>query len=549
MRSIKTKLLISVGAVVCVFCIIVVYRNYRLISSDIERLTQEQVGLALEFVVATREYVAQNVRPVMYDLLGPDDFIVETMSSSFAARSIFDKVRSHFPDRIIKFSASNPRNPANKAGPEEIRMLEYFNDNPEQDRWAGRIAIDGRQFLAEFSPMRMEQGCLRCHGEPVDAPRSLLETYGSIAGFHRPLGKVFGLDTVAVPVDKISGLLWSQAVHSFAALGTVVVLLVVSLAVVLKFVITGRLDKMAQHFVEATRQDESADIQPIEIRGRDEIAVLADSFNSLAKRVNDAHESLEVNVRQRTGELMESNALLEKEVTKRKRAQEKLDEYHEQLRSLASQLSLAEERERRRIATEVHDRVAQNLAFAKMQLDQLRKSSSPESRAPLDEVRKLIDGAIEDARSLVSELGSPVLYELGLVPALHWLTQKLQKQQGINVEFKDDGHPKPLSDDVQVFLFQAARELLTNVAKHADAANCTVSLAVQDDRVQLEVVDDGKGFDPERTGAIGPDTRGFGFFSLRERLKPLGGTLEVYSKPGEGTRVSLFVPLHSKPIQ
>ncbi|MBW2173679.1 MAG: PAS domain S-box protein, partial [Deltaproteobacteria bacterium] len=227
-------------------------------------------------------------------------------------------------------------------------------------------------------------------------------------------------------------------------------------------------------------------------------------------------------------------------ITEGKRAEEKLKIYHKRLRSLASKLSLAEEGERRRISTEVHDNIGQNLAFTKIKLGNLLGSvTSPDHRAAVNEISKLVEETIWDTRSLISELGSPVLYELGFVPAVQWLTQHTSKRHSIPTDFEDDGQPKPLSDDVRVLLFQAVRELLANVIRHSQAQKAKVTVERNEDQIQVNVRDDGIGFDPAEVGP-GMDEKGaFGLFSIRERLEPLGGHMKVASKPGRGTQVTL----------
>jgi len=238
---------------------------------------------------------------------------------------------------------------------------------------------------------------------------------------------------------------------------------------------------------------------------------------------------------------------LKEKIAERKQAEETLFIYHEKLRSLASKLSLAEERQRRRVAIDVHDHIAQNLAFAKMKLGTLRASmASGGALETMDDILRLVDETIRDTRALISELGSPILYELGFVPALEWLTQQIQKQHGIVVDFDDDGQPKPLSEDVCVALFQAARELLVNIAKHAKARNAKVSIARDGDQVRVDVEDDGVGFDSAGIGSSMDTTGRFGLFSIRVRLEPLGGDMKVGSKPGHGTRVTLVAPLKHK---
>jgi signal transduction histidine kinase len=211
---------------------------------------------------------------------------------------------------------------------------------------------------------------------------------------------------------------------------------------------------------------------------------------------------------------------------------------------MASKLSLAEEQERRRIATEVHDHIGQNLAFAKIKLGTLMESDpASDVRTTVDEVSNLVDEAIQDTRSLISELASPILYELGFVPAVQWLTQKIGKRHHITIDFDDDGQPKPLSDDIRVLLFQAVRELLANVVKHAQADKAKVSITRNADHIQVDVSDNGIGFDPAEIGPDADQGGRFGLFSIQQRLEPLSGHMEITSKPGQGAKVTLTGPL------
>jgi PAS domain S-box-containing protein len=235
---------------------------------------------------------------------------------------------------------------------------------------------------------------------------------------------------------------------------------------------------------------------------------------------------------------------LKREIAERRQAEQKLLTYQEKLRSLASELSLVEERQRRRVAIEVHDRISQNLAFVKIKLGTLRELAfSGELAGTMDNILDLVDETIQSTRTLISELGSPILYELGFVPAVQWLTQQARNLQGIALDFGDDGQPKPLSEDVSVFLFQAVRELLVNIAKHAQARTAKVSIARDGDQIRVDVEDDGVGFDSAEIASSVDTTGRFGLFSIRVRLEPLGGHMELKSKPGHGTRVTLVAPL------
>jgi len=233
-----------------------------------------------------------------------------------------------------------------------------------------------------------------------------------------------------------------------------------------------------------------------------------------------------------------------RDITDRKKAEEKLIAYQRQLRSLASELSLSEERVRRRIATEVHDNVGQNLAISKMKLESLVKSASSSKLAKsLSEVSELIGGMIESTRSLTFELSPPVLYELGFEAAVEWLVRKMRKQHGLSTDFVNDRQPKPLDETATVLLFQAVRELLVNVAKHARAGSVIVSAERVGDEVRVSVEDDGIGFDLLDARQAGWQSSGFGLFSIRERLGHIGGRFSIESKPGHGTLATLSVPI------
>jgi signal transduction histidine kinase len=230
----------------------------------------------------------------------------------------------------------------------------------------------------------------------------------------------------------------------------------------------------------------------------------------------------------------------------RKSTEEQVLTYQEQLQSLASELSLSEERERRRIATNLHDRIAQSLAFARLKLASLSESTW---LTPLKEVRELIEQAIVDTRSLTFELSPPVLYELGLVAALEWLARKIQQEHQIQTRFHDDGQPKSLDEDFRVVLFQAVRELLVNVVKHARASHVQVLVRRDADALRIIIEDDGVGFELLKARDRRESARSFGLFNIRERVEYLGGRVTIRSQIGRGTRVTLIAPLKVEPSE
>jgi len=238
------------------------------------------------------------------------------------------------------------------------------------------------------------------------------------------------------------------------------------------------------------------------------------------------------------------------DITERKEAETQLLTYQTELRSLTSALSLAEERERRRIATAVHDRIGQSLALCNIKLSSLIGSApSVEFVQSLQKIQAIIAQLIKETRSLTFMLSPTVLYMLGFEAAIESLGEEILKPFGIQYEFKDDGQPKPLDENVRILLFQVVRELLLNVAKHSQAQKAIVSIMRNENDIRTIVEDDGIGFDASVITPGQNGNNGFGLFSVRERLKYIAGNVNIESKHGYGTRVTLDAPLSREPIE
>ncbi|MGE5531140.1 MAG: MASE3 domain-containing protein [Bacteroidota bacterium] len=231
-------------------------------------------------------------------------------------------------------------------------------------------------------------------------------------------------------------------------------------------------------------------------------------------------------------------------------AEQELQRSQTALRSLASELSLAEERERRRIATEIHDNLSQTLAIASMRAAMLEQICATEEAAPqIAELRSLLSSAVADTRSVTFELSPPILYQVGLEAAIRWLGEQTQERHGIQFQMIDDQKPRTLTDDVRTVLFQSIREIFANMIKHAQAHKVTVHLETLNDRLVARIEDDGIGFDPAKASWKSGQKAGFGLFNIRERLAYLGGSLEIDSAPGRGTHTTLIAPLAEAPAK
>lgn len=280
-----------------------------------------------------------------------------------------------------------------------------------------------------------------------------------------------------------------------------------------------------------------------------------------------AHEALvtlnaelERRIAERTVKLEEVNQQLAQELTERKQIELRLRQHeatlercvaarttqlersHARLRRLASELTLAEQRERKQLASELHDYLSQLLVVAKLKIDQLSRNPLTDRTARIiSEAGSSLDQALTYSRTLVAQLSPTVLFTQGLVAALYWLPEYFARH-GLRVHVQACVPSVILAEDRSVLVFQSVRELLFNVLKHAGTGEATVALEVLTDQaVRITVADRGTGFDAQAT--VG-EPNGFGLFSIRERIEGLAGTFSVQSARDTGTQVEITIPLY-----
>jgi PAS domain S-box-containing protein len=254
---------------------------------------------------------------------------------------------------------------------------------------------------------------------------------------------------------------------------------------------------------------------------------------------------VEAFMRQRAEQaLQEANLALERRVAERT---SELAERATQLRALAGELTLAEQRERRRIAKVAHDHLQQLLIALKFRLTVLGRTNDRVVQQAVDEIEPLLDTCIQAARSLTAELSPPILHEGGLRAGLEWLVRWMADTHGLAVGLAITGPFVPLADDVKVLLFESVRELLFNAVKHSRAQSAMVTMQTGDGQVVVVVSDQGAGFDPNAIPAAVGKAGGFGLFGIRERLDLIGGRMEIQSASGQGCRFSLTVPTEALP--
>lgn len=246
------------------------------------------------------------------------------------------------------------------------------------------------------------------------------------------------------------------------------------------------------------------------------------------------------------------------DITERKQAREALQairadleqrviERTEEVRRLAVEATLAEERERHIIARDLHDDLGQLLHVAKLKLGALaRMELAGKGNALLMDLDGILGTASQTVRTLSSQLCPPVLDTLGLVPALYWLGEEIERSFGIQIHVTDEGAPEPATEAQSIILFRAVRELLINVAKHAGTREAWVNISTDGEVLVIQVSDRGHGM--ERLDRVLTETRGFGLRSIRERLLQMEGKMSIQSNFESGTLVTLRMPPPSSPL-
>lgn len=223
----------------------------------------------------------------------------------------------------------------------------------------------------------------------------------------------------------------------------------------------------------------------------------------------------------------------------------KLMDSQERLRALAHQITLTEERERRKLATDLHDYLAQLLVVGAMKVDQIKhgKPSPRQVEESLHELHDILQQALTYTRTTIAELMPPGLQESGLFSALQWLGEAMDKH-GLRVEVQTPPQELPLPEEAATLLFQSVRELLFNVLRHAGVAQAIVRVTIEPEgHLCLSVEDTGKGMDVD--AVVHSHIPGhLGLFAIQERMQTLGGRVTFWSRLSEGTLVQLILPLH-----
>jgi signal transduction histidine kinase len=409
---------------------------------------------------------------------------------------------------------------------------------PEQEKYLSSL----KDTLPSFWAVLMSSAggkAISGYYDWLEVDGSIRQKYASIVPINNPNGDALTLwattyiDEFSRPAEEtkkeINAAITDSGIHinqnvsemqdAFVIIFTVLVNLVIGIGLLLSRVITRPIFalKMGAEEIGKGKLD-----YKLEVKNKDELGDLAASFNNMAAALKNNMEELK-----RTAVI---------NISKERKIQENLHLY-------VQKVSEAQEAERKRIARELHDETAQALVIVARHLEDL---AAGKSRLSAEDIRGEVRKILEGVRHFSQELRPSILDDLGLVPAIKWLASDLTKNYGITVitEFKGDQHP--LSNETELNLFRIIQEAFTNVRKHSEAKEASITLSFTEDKVIIVIRDNGKGFNmPGRMGDFAR-TGKLGLNGMQERAQLLGGNINIESQPGKGATIKIVIPVQRK---
>jgi signal transduction histidine kinase len=312
------------------------------------------------------------------------------------------------------------------------------------------------------------------------------------------------------------------------------VLVFAGASLLLSIIMSKKIVRPLQSLISSVNRIAAGDLMtPVGNVGSDEILKLSTSFDDMRGRLAESLEKIRI-----------QNVDLENRVAMRTA---EIRESRKRVRHLLKKVISSQEDERRRIARELHDTILQDTSAFLIQLDICRLHPELVSLEKIDEMKGIAVVIIDGIHRVIEDLRPSLLDDLGIDAAIMWLLNKHLSAKGINfyLDFKSP-LTRRLPPEVEILVFRILQEALVNIARHARAEDVFITSEVNETSLTITIEDDGTGFDIDALMGLPVETgRGLGLMGMKERAKLLGGHLLIYSRPGEGTRVCIEVPLEA----
>ncbi len=288
----QTKFLLGLAAILIFFSALASITIYYFQKKSLEEDAYQKSELVMTAMAANRSYVREVLRPKMYSILENDDFMLEAMSSSYISRNVMERFNKDFYDFIYRRVAINARNPDYEANAQEVKMIDYFSENPVVEEWKGFVEKDDLRYFMRYRPVYAEESCTRCHGDPKDAPEQIIDLYGDERGFHRQAGNVYGVMSIGLPVDLSLRKIKEIALTVFLGVLPSILFLYAMISIFFNKVIAQNLNNLLGIFRASLSDDKNltpySSTDPV-----DEISELTEVARHMAEDLQENREQLE----------------------------------------------------------------------------------------------------------------------------------------------------------------------------------------------------------------------------------------------------------------
>ncbi len=538
--SLQNKFLLGMAVIMLTCCLVAAFVIYFHEKRELQARALAESELIMAGVEASRQYVREELRPKMYELMGEEYFVREAMSTSYVGRAVMDRFAPEPSGVRYRRVALGARNPEYEANIIEQDMIDYFRANPDETEWKGIIDHDGYAHFQRFKPVVFESECMHCHGRADDAPRELLYMYGSEHGFGRSPGEIAGVISVDMPVQEALSQVKERAVSVFVVVFVALSLIFAAMGVLFNRMVTTSLRGLLRGFQEASGT------QPGD-HTRDELGRLGAGFESVMQELNDSRAKLQ-----------DWNRTLEEEIA---RVKQDLENTQERLVHNEKMAALG------RLAANVTHAIRNPLTamggFARRMKDVSQN----------DKEHEYADIILKEMRRLEEILNDIVIFSQGRccttfeVHSMQEVIQELlqihrdqftEQEVQINVELAPDLPRTPMDlEKIQLILDNLISNSLHAMPQGGEIRITAQSITGENgqDLVKLSFSDTGPGlpehvlavlFEPFTTTKDHSLGTGLGLPLCKKIMEEHGGWIEGENLPDKGAAFYLYFPLNSE---
>ena len=538
--SLQSKFLFGTAMILLVFCLagtLVIYFHQK---RELEAQALEKSELVMAAVASSRQYVIEELRPVMFELVGDEHFVLQAMSSSYVGRAFMDRFSPALPEVYYRRTSLNARNPAYEVNEMELGMLEYFRANPDEKIWQGIAEVNERKEFKRFEPVIFTRGCLQCHGRPEDAPWELVEMYGPTGGFGRTEGEIGGVVSVGIPVQAALGEIRERAIYVFMVVFLALSLIFISMGILFNRVVITSLKDLLGEFQEASG------VSPL--RARNELDRLGSGFNAVMQELHASREKLQ-----------NWNRTLEEEIARARKELESAQTaaiYNEKMAALGRMTA--------NITHAIRNPLTAMGGFAR-RIEAVAGSEREQNYAriilkEMYRLEKILRDLVVFSRDRCCAMPfKPEDLDKVVRRSLKPYHDQLKEQDvQVHLDIPADLPPVPMDEDMIGMVLENLLDNALHAMPHGGEIKISATLLnreIERKTVKLSLADTGPGvpghimavlFEPFSTTKEHSLGSGLGLPLCRKIMEEHGGRIEAENLPGRGAVFHLYFPVRGK---